>query len=138
MTENIATIFKALLIVFLLTVTACQEIHIPEVSEEDKAARMAEFEAVLNEDGTVNGDAVNGKLIYTQTCKACHGDDGKDENFGTREAPSFMGNSAVTDPIAFFEITNFGNLERKMLGYYDTYGLTDLIDVVAYSQTLPE
>lgn len=122
---------------FFLIMTACQEIHIPEASAVDRQARLLEFESMLNEENHVKGNISNGEAIYTQTCKACHGQEGKDENFGSESVPIWIGTSAVTDPTTFFEITNFGDVARKMPGYYDTYGLTDLIDVVAYSQTLP-
>jgi mono/diheme cytochrome c family protein len=130
-----------LLILFAMAVlllTACGNVHIPEVTPADRQARMAEAESMIMPNGYVVGEKVSGQQLYTSECEACHGMKGRNENFGDRNAPVYIGTSATSDPIAFFEITNFGDSERKMPGYYDEMTLEQIADTLAYAQTLPE
>lgn len=132
--------FHYLLVVLTIAtilLTACGNVHIPEVSAADKQARLAEYSNYMSQDGSVEGDPGKGQNMYSQMCKDCHGEDGRDENFAEGGLAKYLGTSADEDGLAFFEITNFGDGERKMPGFYDDLTLEQLIDIQAYAQTLP-
>ena len=133
--------FTKLLILFAMTtllLTACGNVHIPEVAPVDRQARMEEAKTLIMPNGYVVGEKASGQQLYTQECNGCHGKKGRNENFGDRNAPAYIGTSANNDPITFFEITNFGDAERKMPGYYDEMTLEQIADTLVYAQTLPE
>lgn len=127
-----------LLGVTALILTACgDKIHIRDVSKAERQAGLAEAGTNINGDGSVDGDADSGQKVYQQFCKGCHGADGRDENSGDEASPEWIGTSANADLLAFFEIINFGDRERKMPGFDDKLSQQDLLDVLAYAQTLP-
>ena len=129
-----------LLILFamvMLLLTACGSVYIPEVTPADRQARLEEATSLIMPNGYVVGEKVSGQQLYTEECEDCHGKKGRNENFGDRNAPAYIGTSANNDPIEFFEITNFGDAERKMPGYYDDMTLEQIVDTLAYAQTLP-
>ena len=136
--HRIITRTLVLFAVAVLLLTACgAAIHIPEVSAADKQARMDELGAYLNAPGSVSGDASKGENSFAQMCEECHGEDGREQNFGEDASPEYVGSSAINDPGAVFEIINFGDGERKMPGFYDDLSLEQLINILAYAQTLP-
>ena len=133
--------FRQLLILFAmatLLLTACGSVHIPEVTPADMQVRMEAAKSLIMPNGYVIGKKVSGQQLYTEECEGCHGKKGRNENFGERNSPAYIGTSANTDPIAFFEITNFGDADRKMPGYYDEMTPEQIADTLAYAQTLPE
>ena len=126
-----------LLVMAILLMTACGSVYIPEVTPVDRQARMDEASSLIMPNGYVVGEKVSGQQLYTEECEDCHGKKGRNENFGDRNAPAYIGTSANNYPIEFFEITNFGDAERKMPGYYDDITLEQIVDTLAYAQTLP-
>ena len=126
-----------LLAMTMLLLTACGSVHIPEVTPADRQTRMDEANSLIMPNGYVVGKKVSGQQLYTEECKVCHGKKGRNENFGDRNFPLYIGTSANNDPIAFFEITNFGDAERKMPGYYDEMTPEQIADTLVYAQTLP-
>jgi thiosulfate dehydrogenase len=92
----------------------------------------------VNDDGTVNGDPLNGRDLFGGTCAACHGVDGKTMNFGNEEEPEYVGTVAGDNPWEFFHKASFGHPGVPMpsgraLGWTEQ----DIADVLSYAQTLP-
>jgi thiosulfate dehydrogenase len=103
------------------------------------------FEGVVDTDefitqaGTFPGDALFGQFTYDGTnCWECHGNDGKEINFGTQASPSYVGTVADINPWEFLHKVRFGHPGAPMpaselIGWNDE----TLIDLGAYAQTLP-
>lgn len=89
--------------------------------------------------GTVN--VSNGQTRYGRTCANCHGDDGKKLNFGTDAAPEYVGTVAVNNPWEFMHKAMNGQPgpDAEDMPPVITRGwiTQDVLDVLAYSQTLP-
>lgn len=88
----------------------------------------------------IGGDAGRGKTVYA-ICGACHGPDGKKLNFGTEQNAEFVGTVARANPQEF--------LHKIMVGQPGSdpampptlvmgWSIDQMLDVLAYSQTLPE
>lgn len=88
----------------------------------------------------VKADEVRGKQL-SDACAACHGADGKTRNFGTPDKPEYLGTVAKENPWEFVHKVRFGHpgsdppmpagVEMKLT-------LKDVLDILAYTQTLPE
>lgn len=92
----------------------------------------------INADKTVNGDAVHGKELFTNTCQACHNADGKAYNFGSDDEPEFVGTIAADNPWEFFHKISYGQPGTNMpSALKNTWSLQDIADVLAYAKTLP-
>jgi thiosulfate dehydrogenase len=73
-------------------------------------------------------------------CAGCHGDDGKTLNFGTPEKPEYVGTVARENPWEFVHKVRFGQpgADPPMpTGLEAGWSLQDVLDVLAYSQSLP-
>lgn len=119
-----------------LILAGCGQVKIPDVTAEEMQTRILEGKTFIAENGVIQGDVVEGALLYMEHCQDCHGEDGKDENFGDDTDPVWLGTSANRDALAFFRVTNFGDAARKMPGFYEDATLSQLIDVVAFAQSL--
>jgi thiosulfate dehydrogenase len=78
-----------------------------------------------------------GRAIF-RVCASCHGEDGKNLNFGTAEAPEYLGTVAHDNPQeTLHKVRNGqpGNFVMPGLSFLTTDQLQDLL---AYLQTLPE
>jgi thiosulfate dehydrogenase len=92
----------------------------------------------VGKDGTVNGDPRLGSDLFGKTCAACHGVDGKKMNFGTTDAPEYVGTVAAENPWEFFHKASFGQPGMPMpSGRALGWKLKDIADLLAYAQTLP-
>lgn len=98
-------------------------------------------EYVDYETGKARGewDADRGQLLYSRTCKACHGEDGTNINFGTAESPRFIGTIANEDPWSYVHKTRFGQPGTPGMPVTLDRGWTiaDVIAVLGHSQGLP-
>ncbi len=89
--------------------------------------------------GVSLGDKTNGAILYVESCAACHGAEGADLNFGSANAPMFIGDIALTDPWRFLHKTRFGQANTQMpAGENLGWALQDFADVLAYAQGLPQ
>ncbi len=92
----------------------------------------------INDDKTVNGDPENGMTLFEGTCQMCHGEDGKAIDFDDGEGVEFVGTVAADNP---WEVLN--KIQNGQPGAVMTAGrnmewtLQDLLDILAYIQTLP-
>ena len=87
----------------------------------------------------VKADEGRGKQL-SDVCAACHGADGKTLNFGTPDKPEYVGTVAKENPWEFVHKVRFGQpgSDPPMPAGVEL-GLTlqDVLDILAYSQTLP-
>lgn len=92
----------------------------------------------INADKTVNGDAGRGKELFENTCKECHGEDGRVFNFGSVDAPEYVGTIAADNPWEFWHKVSFGQPNTNMpSALKNGWPMQDIADVLAYAQTLP-
>lgn len=84
-----------------------------------------------------NGDPKRGARYYQTICAVCHGFDGKQINFQTPEDPEFIGTVANDNPWETLHKIRHGQpgIPMPSLGVLE---LKDLVDILAYTQTLPK
>lgn len=90
----------------------------------------------------VNGDIKHGQSVFKKHCADCHGEDGRERNFNTRQDPEYVGTVASKNPWeAMHKLRNghpgaFVMMDAmpNMLSEIDTQAQ---IDLLAYLQTLP-
>lgn len=89
--------------------------------------------------GASLGNRLDGEELYFGSCAACHGDTGKEINFGTNPAPLYLGDLAVADPWQTVHKIRFGtpNPTRMPASEELNWSLSVVADVLAYLQTLP-
>ncbi len=85
----------------------------------------------------VKGDPKRGASFFQTICATCHGFDGRQINFKTRNDPQFIGTVASENPWEAIHKIRNGQPGAPMpsLGALE---LQDLLDVLAYEQTLPK
>lgn len=92
----------------------------------------------INDDKTVNGDAANGKTLFESNCAMCHGEDGKAIDFDDGEGKEFVGTVAADNPWETInKIMNGQPGEVMTAGLNMEWTWQDLLDILAYIQTLP-
>ncbi len=86
------------------------------------------------------GDSMtHGEELYTNTCVACHGADGKQLNFGSEAEPEYLGGLANGNPWETLHKIRFGHPGTAMpSGVANGWSVEDAVDVLGYAQTLPE
>ncbi len=113
---------------------------------EDQIAMLVAFtqdglndvSTFINEDKSVNGDPDQGKLVYTSTCKRCHGEDGAELNFGDDAEPEYVGTIAVDNPWEFVHKAINGQPGEHMPAAANLdLSLEDMANLLNYAQTLP-
>lgn len=86
----------------------------------------------------IGGVVSNGEQLYTSTCLACHGEDGRTLNFGSDEEPEYVGTIALDNPWEFFHKVRFGQPGTGMPATINAgWTLQDVVDLLTYSQSLP-
>ncbi len=84
-----------------------------------------------------SGDRLKGARIYQTICARCHGVDGKFLNFSTTEDPVYVGSVANRNPWRTLHKIRMGQPEVDMISML-AFTTQDHVDVLAYTQTLPE
>ncbi len=87
----------------------------------------------------VGGDAAHGEELYV-TCSACHGADGTNLNFGSDDDPEYVGTIATDNPWEFLHkvrVGQPGSSPPMPSAITSGWSLADVLDVLAYAQTLP-
>ncbi len=90
--------------------------------------------------GPMKADAAHGKQLAV-VCAACHGPEGKKLNFGSPDKPEYVGTIAKDNPWEFLHkvrVGQPGSNPAMPTGLEMGQKLQDLLDILAYSQTLPE
>jgi len=82
------------------------------------------------------GDAAKGERLYQNICAACHGFDGRAINFKDTDNPEYIGTVASENPWETLHKVRNGQPGIPMPAMR-ILQLQDLVDIVAYSQTLP-
>jgi thiosulfate dehydrogenase len=88
----------------------------------------------------IGGDAGRGKALYA-VCGACHGPDGKKLNFGSDKSPEYVGTVAKANPQEFLHkvwVGQPGSDPVMPAAFVIGWSINQVVDVLAYSQTLPE
>lgn len=88
----------------------------------------------------VKADATRGQQLAI-VCQACHGPDGKKLNFGKPDDPEYVGTVAKENPWEFVHKVRAGQPgsdPAMPTGVELGWKLQDILDILAYSQTLPE
>jgi len=87
----------------------------------------------------VKADAARGQQLAV-VCAACHGADGKKLNFGKPDDPEYVGTIAADNPWEFQHKVRAGQPGANPpmpAGVELGWKLQDVLDILAYSQTLP-
>ena len=87
----------------------------------------------------VGGNLENGKAVYDKNCASCHGADGTALNFGTADAPMYVGPKSLDNPWEVVHKAAYGIPgDAPMPAMANvTMEKQDYIDMLAYAQTLP-
>ena len=89
---------------------------------------------------SIGGDAANGQVLYESDCAGCHGDDGTDLNFGSDDDPAYVGAIATGNPQEFLHKALYGHPGSKPRmpgGIENGWSMAQVVDVLAYAQSLP-
>lgn len=90
----------------------------------------------------VTGNIKRGKEIYNESCKDCHGGDGRERNFKTRDKPEYIGTVSLKNPWEAIHKIRYGHPGAFVRGdpmphMYGVISLKEQIDLLAYMQSLP-
>ena len=88
----------------------------------------------------VGGDLSHGEELYSATCVVCHGEDGRTLNFGGDDEPEYVGTIALDNPWEFIHKVRAGqpgSVPPMPASIIAGWSLDDLLDLLAYAQTLP-
>ena len=89
-----------------------------------------------------NGNKKSGQVFFTENCKECHGNNGKNINFKTPSNPEFLGTVATENPVETIHKFRNGNPSafykgKRMPNMNKILNLDEQIDLLSYLQTLP-
>ena len=84
-------------------------------------------------------DSERGESLYNRTCGVCHGDDGRNINFGSPESPVYLGTLAQDNPWEYIHKTQFGQPGTPGMPASKERGwdIDDVMAVLGHSQSLP-
>ncbi len=87
----------------------------------------------------IAANVASGEALYSQTCRRCHGSDGRWINFGSEEEPEYVGTVASGNPWEALHKIRFGNPGTSMpSAIAGDWSTQNMVDVLGYAQTLPE
>ena len=86
--------------------------------------------------GPDTGSPTRGARFYQTVCANCHGFDGKLLNFGEEDNPEFIGTVAQANPWETLHKVRYGQPVQPMPALI-ALEIQDMVDIVAYTQTLP-
>lgn len=85
-----------------------------------------------------SADAAKGKQLFDSSCAACHGPEGKTLNFGSADAPEYVGTLALANPWEFIHKVQYGQPGAPMpSGIEQQWSIQNALDILAHAQTLP-
>ena len=88
----------------------------------------------------IRANVTHGQELYSKSCQACHGADGKLLNFRTADEPEYIGTLAKDDPWIIVHKIRFGQPGAPVMpaGVAANLSTQDALDILSYTQTLPE
>ncbi len=100
---------------------------------------MKDPSAVVVDNKPVNGNADNGKTLFDNTCKDCHGPQGLGINFESDRQPEYPATVAENGPKILHKL-RFGQpgVPKMPAGIDNSWTDQNYSDVIAYLQTLPK
>jgi thiosulfate dehydrogenase len=120
--------------------------YTPEMISDAEILRLAAFVRSGQHDadqyidratGKVRGNVQRGATVYQTICAACHGLDGRALNWGTQQEPGYIGTEAKKLPWEVLHKMRNAHPGAAMVNLR-SLSLTDAINTLAYTQTLPE
>ncbi len=117
-----------------------------EMITDDEMVRLAAFvragqhdadKYINRKSGEVRGDAKRGAALYQTLCAACHGHDGRALNWGTPDAPGYIGTEAKALPWEVLHKMRNSHPGAAMINLR-ALPMRDAIDTLTFAQTLPE
>ena len=101
-------------------------------------AQIDAAELVSADKTPTGGNPDKGKVVFEDTCVACHGPQGTAINFGDTAEPEYVGTIASDNPWEFIHKVRFGQPDTKMpSGIAEGWKQEDFANLLAYAQTLP-
>lgn len=90
----------------------------------------------------IGGDLRRGKQIFNDSCKECHGRDGRERNFKDRHNPEYIGTVANKNPLEVMHKIRNGQPGAFVMGdsmphMNGDLSLREQLDLLAYMQSLP-
>lgn len=85
----------------------------------------------------VSGNLKHGKKKFIDSCKKCHGSDGRSINFKTNKKPEFVGTVAQHNPWEAIHKIRNGQPHTSMPNMNAELNITAQIDLLTYLQSLP-
>lgn len=86
--------------------------------------------------GNVKGDVKRGAGLFQTTCAACHGFDGRALNWGSTQAPAYIGTEANKFPHEVLHKIRNAHPGAAMINLRG-FPLKDAVDILAYARNLP-
>jgi len=101
--------------------------------------QLQDLRTYINDDATpVNGNVEHGKALFNGTCAMCHGEDGTAIDFDDSEGVEYIGTIAADNPWEAFNKFAYGQPGAVMPASVNLgWSWQDIIDLLAYAQTLP-
>jgi thiosulfate dehydrogenase len=96
-----------------------------------------------NKTKKVNGDIRRGKQIFNESCKECHGRDGRERNFKDKNNPEYIGTVANKNPWEAMHKLRNGQpggfvMGERMPNMHEEISFRDQLHLLSYMQTLPQ
>jgi mono/diheme cytochrome c family protein len=94
---------------------------------------------VASDNTAVNGNVDNGKPLFEDNCKKCHGPEGLGINFQSDAEPEYPASIANEAPVELLSKLRFGQpgIEKMPSGIDNSWTDQNYADAIAYIQTLP-
>ena len=88
------------------------------------------------------GNAARGRPIFRESCKECHGKDGRKRNFKDDDKPEYIGTVAKRNPWEALHKMRNGHPDAFVMGdpmphMHDKLSRQEQADLLSYMQTLP-
>jgi mono/diheme cytochrome c family protein len=100
---------------------------------------LSDVRKVINHDGSINGDALQGEQLYLVNCDLCHGKRGNSIYFKEyMEGTHGIGWEANRSPDEFLHKVLYGHviINSPNVWTYDKLTLKEAADILSYSQSL--
>ena len=119
--------------------------YTPEMITDEELRRVALFvskgqhnvDALRDAAGNPKGDVARGRALYQTTCAACHGFDGRQLNWGSKEEPAYIGTDSHKFPWEVLHKIRNSHTGVAMISMR-ALPISDAAAILAYARTLPK